>query len=142
MLNLSCHCGRVSLRISKRPDYINACNCSLCRKSGAVWSYFTPFEVAVTGETASYSRSDKTEAAVRVCFCPKCGTTTHFDLTDETVKKIGNTLTGVNMRLADDDTLVGIELRYPDGRAWSGIGEFGYVKNAIILGSDTITGES
>lgn len=41
---------------------------------------------------------------------------------------------GVNMRLADEQDLAGVELRYPDGRAWSGDGEFGYVREASILG--------
>jgi hypothetical protein len=38
------------------------------------------------------------------------------------------------MRLADEKDLAGIELRYPDGRAWAGEGEFAYVRDARILG--------
>ena len=38
------------------------------------------------------------------------------------------------MRLADESDLAGIELRFPDGRAWSGEGGFGYVREARILG--------
>ena len=41
---------------------------------------------------------------------------------------------GVNMRLADEKDLVGIELRYPDGRTWPGKGAFGYVQEARIIG--------
>jgi hypothetical protein len=41
---------------------------------------------------------------------------------------------GVNMRLADEKDLAGIELRYPDGRAWSGKGAFSYVQEAGIIG--------
>lgn len=41
---------------------------------------------------------------------------------------------GVNMRLADEMDLTGIELHYPDGRAWSGKGGFGYVQEARIIG--------
>ena len=37
---------------------------------------------------------------------------------------------GANMRLADEADLAGIELRYPDGRAWSGEGEFGHAREA------------
>ncbi len=48
--------------------------------------------------------------------------------------KFGNTLVGVNMWLADERDLAGVELRYPDGRAWSGAGEFSYVREARILG--------
>ena len=41
---------------------------------------------------------------------------------------------GVNMLLADERDLAGIELRYPDGRAWSGEGDFTYVREARIIG--------
>ena len=36
----------------------------------------------------------------------------------------------LNMALADESELVGVELRYPDGRAWSGGADFGYVPGA------------
>ena len=40
---------------------------------------------------------------------------------------------GVNMLLADEQDLAGIELRYPDGRSWPGEGEFGYVREHRVL---------
>jgi hypothetical protein len=139
MLNLTCHCGQVRIEILKRPDYINECNCSLCAKSGVQWSYFNPSEVRVEGVTSGYCREDKPDPGAEMHFCAKCGATTHFTLTASTIAKFGNTLMGVNMRLADDPDLAGLELRYPDGRAWSGTGEFGYVREAIILGSAVLS---
>ena len=38
------------------------------------------------------------------------------------------------MRLANERDLVGIELRYPDGRAWLGEGSFGYVQDPRVIG--------
>jgi hypothetical protein len=38
------------------------------------------------------------------------------------------------MSLADESDLVGIELRYPDGRAWSGGVDFGYVREPRVIG--------
>lgn len=135
MLNLSCHCGQVSLRLAKRPDHVNDCNCSLCSKSGARWAYLHPSEVAVAGATSGYSRADKADPNADLRFCPACGCTTHFNLTESAQARHGNVMMGVNMRLADEDDLAGIELRYPDGRAWSGEGGFGYVREATILGA-------
>jgi hypothetical protein len=43
---------------------------------------------------------------------------------------------GVNMRLADESDLAGVELRFPDGRAWPGEGDFVYVREALILGRE------
>lgn len=129
----SCHCGAVRIE-TKRPDYINECNCSLCGKAGVRWAYFHPGEVTVAGETKSWSRTDKPEPNAEVHFCPQCGATTHFTLTATAQAKHGNTLIGVNMRLADEAELAGVELRFPDGKAWDGGSDFGYVREAVVLG--------
>jgi len=139
MLNLSCHCGQVRVKIEKQPDHINECNCTLCRKAGARWGYFHPSEVSVEGAAKGYCREDKGDPAALIQFCAHCGSTTHFTLTENAVAKFGNTLMGVNMRLADERDLAGVELRYPDGQAWSGEGEFGYVCAARILGQDAVS---
>jgi hypothetical protein len=128
MLKLSCLCGQIRIEIQKRPDFINECNCTLCSKSGARWAYFHPSEVSVEGMTKGYSREDKDDPAAELRFCPNCGSTTHFTL------KFGNIQLGVNVRLADERDLAEIELRYPDGRAWSGKGGFAYVREARIIG--------
>jgi hypothetical protein len=137
MLKLSCLCGQIRIDVNKRPDFINACNCTLCSKSGARWAYFHPSEVSVEGTSAGYSRADKADPAAEIHFCPKCGSTTHFTLTESAVSKFGNVQMGVNMWLADEKDLAGIELRYPDGRAWPGAGEFGYVRKPRIIGQST-----
>jgi hypothetical protein len=38
------------------------------------------------------------------------------------------------MLLADESALAGVELRFPDGRAWPGEGAFGYVREAEMIG--------
>lgn len=134
MLNLTCLCGRVSIEVAKRPDFINECNCTLCSKSGARWAYLHPGDVHVSGVTRHYSRQDKDDPAAEVHFCETCGSTTHFTLTPSAIARFGNVQTGVNMALADERDLAGVELRYPDGRNWSGGADFGYVREARILG--------
>jgi hypothetical protein len=134
MLKLSCLCGRIRIETQKRPDFINECNCTLCSKSGARWAYFHPSEVGIEGTTMGYSREDKDDPAAEIQFCPICGSTTHFTLTASAVAKFGNVQMGVNVRLADERDLAGIELRYPDGQAWSGKGGFGYAREPRIIG--------
>lgn len=133
MIELSCHCGQVRIEIDEQPAYVNECNCSLCCKSGARWAYFKPAEVRVAGATRGYRRTDKADPSAEVHFCGDCGTTTHFVLTESAIARFGDALTGINMRLADERDLAGIELRYPDGKAWEGEGEFGYVREAQLL---------
>jgi len=136
MLKLSCLCGQIRLETTKKPDYINECNCTLCSKSGVRWAYFHPSEVTVSGYTQGYRREDRQDPGAEIRFCAKCGSTTHFILTPNAVAKFGNSLMGVNMRLADEKDLAGTELRYPDGRSWSGEGDFRYVRAARLLGDE------
>lgn len=134
MLKLRCLCGQIHIEINRSPDFINECNCTLCSKLGVRWAYFDPSDVSVAGITTGYSREDKADPAANIRFCPRCGSTTHFALTERAVAKFGNGMMGVNMRLADQIALAGVELRYPDGRAWQGEGDFGYVRDPRILG--------
>lgn len=137
MIETTCLCGQVSLRINQRPAYINACNCTLCRKSGAQWGYFHPDEVSIAGETRGWCRADKAEPGSQIRFCPECGATTHFVLTPAAIAKHGNVLMGANLALADEAELAGVERRFPDGRAWPGAGEFGYVRPAEVIGQES-----
>lgn len=136
-LSATCHCGAVHVQVAHAPDFIFECNCSLCDSHGAWWGYYDPSEVAVTGETRGYGRADRDTPAVEVHFCPRCGCTTHFALSAAWLEKSGvaNDRMGVNMRLFDRAALTGVKLHYPDGRAWDGTGEWGYVREAITLGS-------
>ena len=136
MLNLSCPCGQVRVETAKRPDYVHECNCTLCAKTGARWGYFHPSEVKVAGTTTGYCREDKADPNAEIRFCARCEATTHFVLTASAVGRFGDSLMGVNMRLADERDLEGVELRFPDGAAWSGAGEFTYVRAARIFGED------
>ncbi|KEQ55436.1 GFA family protein [Sphingobium chlorophenolicum] len=134
MISLSCLCGQIRIELAKRPDHIHECNCTLCSKSGARWSYFHPSEASVQGVAAGYCREDKDDPAAEIRFCANCGSTTHFNLTASAAAKFGNTLMGVNMLLADERDLAGLELRFPDGKAWTGDGEFTYVRPPRIIG--------
>lgn len=133
-MTLSCLCSAVRIELYQRPDYLHACNCTLCRKTGAWWGYFDPAAITVTGPTTSFVRGDKSEPATTIHFCPTCGVTTHFALTPAAVARHGNGIAGANLRLAELSDLAGLELRYPDGAGWSGEGPFGYVRPAEVLG--------
>ena len=134
MIKTSCLCGQIGLELTKRPEFIHECNCTLCSKTGARWAYFHPSEVTVHGQTQGFSRADKGEPNAEVQFCPTCGATSHFVLTEKAIAAHGNTMMGVNMWLADAGDLAGIELRHPNGRDWSGDGDFTYVREARSLG--------
>lgn len=109
-----CHCGRTRITIPRAPAYINDCNCSLCRSLGALWIYFATSEVEIDGDTTGYVRSDLPVAELSVHHCPACGTTTHW----LPLKPGADRRMGVNARLFGNEALVGVEIRYPDGKSW------------------------
>ena len=109
----SCICGGVTLELPRKPEYINICNCRLCRSTGGAFGYFTPGELTLAGETTSFQRDDLPEAWLTLHFCPRCGSATHWTPTARTAAD----RIGVNMRLFAQDELGGIEVRYQDGRA-------------------------
>lgn len=133
-MTANCACERVEITIDRKPDFINECDCGLCRKVGAAWGYFAVEAVSAAGETQTYSRSDKTEPSVKIHSCPTCGTTTHFTLT-EASKAREDVIdhVGVNMRLFQSKDLSGVEVRYPSGAAWSGEGPFGYRRPSLTI---------
>lgn len=134
-MKLACLCGGATVEIARAPDFVFECNCILCRKSGARWGFFAPEDLTAAGETRRYTRQDKADPSAELHFCPTCGATTHFRLTASAVARFGDVRAGVNMALADEADLAGIELRYPDGASWTGEGEFAFVRPPRVLGS-------
>jgi hypothetical protein len=134
MLEGTCHCGSVRLTLVRPPDYINECNCSLCRKLGACWGYCEAAAVTIGGSTATYLRHDVVEPTVGAHFCTTCGATTHWKLTPFAAAKFAVDRMGINMRLFTPEALAGIELRFPDGAAWTGQGERRFVRPSERVG--------
>ncbi len=131
----SCGCGAVKVNLRHRPEFINSCNCSFCDSAAADWGYFDIKSVEVIGQTKSITRADKLNPVVAIHICEVCSITTHWKLTKAHEKRPDFAgLMGVNMRLFDDKDLKGIEMRFPDGKAWSGQGRYDLRKPSITLG--------
>lgn len=138
ILTATCLCGAVSVTIETKPDFVHDCNCSLCRKTGSAWGYFAPASVTTTGTTTSFARRDKAAAAVEVHACETCAATTHWVRTAGFRDAYGsNDIVGVNMKLFDPDALEGVEIRFPDGKAWQGDGAFGYRRAPLTIDGET-----
>lgn len=114
MMQGRCACQAVSVTLSRKPDYINFCNCCLCRKTGGAWGYFEAGEVSVDGVVKGFERPDIDEVYLETQFCPGCGAAVRW----VAVAGYDSTRVGVNMRLFDPTELAGIECRFPDGIDW------------------------
>jgi hypothetical protein len=82
MIRAACHCEAVKFEIAEPPNWVLDCNCTLCRRYGALWTYFrgpegqakllkTPDPAA----TEAYTWQDGDLAFHR---CKTCGCVTHI----------------------------------------------------------------
>jgi hypothetical protein len=109
----TCHCGRASVTIPRKPEQVTHCNCSLCTKSGFRGIYFGSDELAIEGEFDSYVRTDLKQAYLANHRCRTCGIFTHWTpLSDPPHERVG-----VNARLFGN-ALDGLPVRQVDGASW------------------------
>ena len=111
MLTAACHCGAVRVRVPRAPETLTNCNCSVCRRYGALWAYYAPDEVLVEapgGASQAYAWGDR---MLRFMRCAHCGVVTHW----EPVARDATTKMGVNMRLFEPADLGDVRIRRLDG---------------------------
>ncbi len=98
MIGTACHCGAVRFEISQAPSWVLDCNCTLCRRHAALWSYYRGADAAKLlampepGTTDVYSWLDHDIGLHR---CKICGCVTHI----EALKYDPPAIFGVNMRM-------------------------------------------
>jgi hypothetical protein len=110
MLEGACHCGQVRWIFTPLPDGATACNCTVCRRYGALWIYDYEDEgVRVFGETSVWSRGQ----AIGFHFCPRCGNLAYWRALQP--GEDGRRRLAVNVRLAEPETVADIPIDHFDG---------------------------
>jgi len=110
----TCHCGRATIRLPRKPERVTQCNCSLCTKTGFRGVYFRSDELVIEGEFDSYVRDDLEEVFLANYRCAHCGVPTHWTpLSDPPHARMG-----VNARLIDAALLEGVPVQEVDGASW------------------------
>lgn len=116
MLQGSCHCGAVRLTLPSTPEKATDCNCSLCRRLGALWAYYEFGTVQIDGHpehTAEYIWGDRTLRTVR---CRVCGVITHW----EPLETKSGAHHGVNLRNFEPALIESVRVRRFDGaESWT-----------------------
>lgn len=112
-IEASCHCGAVKLEIARAPDDVTDCNCSICRRLGTLWAYYTLSEVRIipaSGATDTYMWDDRSLAFHR---CRVCGCVTHWYPVDTSRNRMG-----VNARMMAPEVLARAPVKLLDGASW------------------------
>ena len=102
------------------PEKATKCNCSICRRLGAVYAYFEQGTVRISGHpenTEEYISGDRTLRNVR---CKTCGCATHW----EPLKLEPGIKGGINLNNFDPKIVESIQVRRFDGAdTWSFLDE-------------------
>ena len=100
MIEASCHCGAVRMEIASAPEEVTDCACSICRRKGALWAYYSPKQVRIippSGATAIYMWGDR---ELEFHSCKVCACSTHWSPVDKTYDRMG-----VNARMMAPEVL-------------------------------------
>lgn len=82
MIKAACHCTAVRFRISEPPAWMLDCNCTICRRYGALWAYYDLADQ--TAKLVEQPDPEATEAYTwqngDIAFhrCKACGCITHM----------------------------------------------------------------
>ncbi len=110
-IKASCHCGSVQLEADQLPPSVTECNCSICRRYGAQWAYFTCQTARILTapeHSTSYSWGD---GDIAFSHCKTCGCLTHY----ESVEKTADSRIAINSRMMSPTDIEGIRVRRFDG---------------------------
>jgi len=111
MLVATCHCGAVRLEVPRKPRQLTSCNCSICRRYGALWAYYKFRDVAVRAKRGALARYSWGDRNLRFVRCATCGCITHW----EPVRVNDASRMGVNARNLEPKAIAGIRVRRLDG---------------------------
>ncbi len=111
MLSASCHCGAVQIEVDNKPETLTECTCSICRRYGAQWAFYSRKTAIVTcaaDAVSAYAWGDK---SIEFYHCVTCGCLTHY----ESTKKTDDSRIAVNARMMSPADIADANVRTFDG---------------------------
>jgi len=110
MIEGSCHCGQVKWQYDGMPEGATACNCTSCRRYGALWAYgYENEDVHTSVSTTEYIRGP----SIGFHFCPQCGNVAFWR--SQKPNDEGRRRVGFNLRLAEPGPIMGLPIEHFDG---------------------------
>ena len=107
----SCHCGAVKMEALVKPTSLTECNCSICRRYGAKWAYFTNRTARVHCSPDSVTAYSWGDREIAFFHCITCGCLTHY----ESTVKSDNSRVAINARMMEAADISQVPTRYFDG---------------------------
>ena len=108
----SCHCGRVSFELEAKLDYVVECNCSLCRRIGALWHGASDSSLRITGGEDELLVYQFNTMVAKHYSCKHCGV--HLF----SRPRLDPSRWAVNVRCIDAVDLPALPVKHFDGANW------------------------
>jgi len=108
-----CHCGRVSYRATADLTQVLDCNCSICEKRGALWSFVPAESFALRAGEEALKDYQFGKKSIHHLFCPQCGVGAFSRGTNPQ----GNEMIAVNVRCLDEIDVAALAPAAFDGRS-------------------------
>ena len=108
----TCHCGRITFEVGAELTYVVDCNCSICRRTGALWHPAAESDLRVlTGEADLVLYQFNTRTAKHY-FCKHCGIHPFIR------PRLDPGRWAVNVRCIESVDLSSVKVRSFDGQNW------------------------
>ena len=110
-MKAQCHCGNIQITIQQLAQTYTICNCSICRRLNARWSYYKSKEVRIShskSQTKTYQWGDQD---ILFHHCPICACITHYSCTE----KSGLDRIAVNLNMLEAEQIKHCKIRYFNG---------------------------
>lgn len=118
MLIGTCHCEAAHWTTTGDPGPVTACNCTLCRRYGALWAY--DFEggdgdgrIRLHGITRAFTRVGSKRPSLEIRFCPTCACVLCWR--GLSLDPDGRRRMAVNVRLAAPEAVAHLPIDHFDG---------------------------
>jgi hypothetical protein len=108
----SCHCGRVKFELHADIRRVMECNCSICRRQGALWQPASDDTLKIVEGEGELTLYQFGTMRAKHYFCKHCGVQPFVR------PRLDPTRWAVNVRCFDDVDLGALEVGLFDGENW------------------------
>lgn len=109
----SCHCGRIAFTVQGEIEEVIDCNCSMCRRKGALLAAFPRDALTLHTPEADMGTYRFNRELIAHRFCPDCGVAPF----SEGKERDGAAMTMVNVRCLPNVELGALKVMRYDGAA-------------------------
>jgi hypothetical protein len=108
----SCHCGQVTFELDGEIRGVMECNCSVCRRKGALWHAATHEQLRITSGEADLGLYQFGTMTAKHYFCKRCG------MSPFSHPRLDPSRWVVNVRCLEGVDVKSLPVRLFDGQHW------------------------